>query len=602
MISLLYSHWDSFFHDKTGVQGCLIAGYLRSGFALIFLIDRTIQLFNLEYFFSPDRGVLPYRVSSQNYEIADWGRWSIFQWFPESNEFLWIFAGIGILQGIILLLGATAYPRLHLFGIYLNIMSFGNHNCLMWDAEDTMLRLWAIMFLFFPLNHCTIYDRFGLSPSSLSSSWPMWPFRIFQIEMLIVYMGASLGKFKAPAWQEGTAIYYISYGIGDYPGIFNPDFLYGRYGPLKLMAYTAMLLEGTCYISVWIPATRKLSIALMLILHIGIDLGMNMHMFEWLSILGWFVFLIQPTPTIVGEINTEEIKSPSGKKTLGVKTSILSLCKKTLTNVFVASFIISISLDSAPWNEIGKFLPTALKPARRKLMDARTKYFTYGLDYYLTSIGLSQGGDWGMYTDVFASINKYRIDAMLTNGTRVDNIWRSPDWSKMSNWHRKFNSRNINYYGHLPESEGELLHLMELASKPFLEQRNIVYSLTFVMECKDHKAHKMESSTGGFWGPVVKHPMNVLSEIEILVARVGHCQDALSADTCARLIEERFCKDLLEQCAKSCLKDCDGSNFIVEYYMYREAADDYHGYEDESDKEDGGNNVHITIDDMMEEL
>jgi len=570
IISSIYNWWDSFFHERTGIQGCRIAGYMRIGYALVFLIDRIVMIFNLDFFFSPDHGVLPYRVSRRNYELVDWNQRSIFQLYPESMEFVWIVALIGILQGVIVLLGATKYLRFHLFGIYLSIMSFQNQNALMWDGEDNMFRMWVIILLFFPLDHCTIYDGFGfgsssVSSSSLSSSWPMWVFRIFQIEMVIIYMGASLGKLAVTEWQEGSAIYHLTYGIEDYPGIFNPDFLFARYGPLKLLCWSALVFEATCYITVWIPALRKLSVVIMIFFHIGIDLSMNMHMFEWLSCLGWCVFLIQPAPTLGAEAKAVETKPSSDKEVIRTKISFLSFCKKALTNVFVASFIIMISLDSLPYEDVTPFFSEAFRPAWSRIVEKRQTFFQWTIDPYITPIGLSQQGDWGMYSNVFVDLIELRIDALLANGTQVDNIWRSPNWFEMSSWERKFNSRKSNYYSALDESQGELLHLVELVTKSFFEQGNVVETLSVVAEYRTHKDHKMES-TGGFWDPVVKHPMDVDSEKTILDLRVGDCEDALPTDTCARSMKEHGCKSLVEQCPKSCLTDCNGSNFVVEYW------------------------------------
>jgi hypothetical protein len=565
--------WNPFFHDRTGLEGCRIAGYMRIGFALLFLIDRIVMQFNLELFFSPDGGLLPYRISGQNYELADYNQLTIFQLYPESMEFIKIVAWIGILEGLIVLLGATRYPRLHMFGLYVNIMSFQNHNCMMWDGEDNMFRMWVILFLFLPLDHCTIYDGFGFGSSSKqsSSSWPMWPFRIFQIEMFIIYTGASLGKLVVTSWQNGSAIYRLTYGIEDYPGIFNPDFIFARYGPLKLLCWSALVLEASCYILVWIPALRKLSVVLMISLHIGIDLSMNMHMFEWLSSLGWCVFLIQPAPAIPVKKKKkakEDEKKPSvDAEAKSTKTPVGSFFQKALTNIFVASFIFTIAFDAIPYDDITPFLPKDLKPKWKEFAAKRKKLFDYHFDPYITPFGLSQGGDWGMYSNVHVELHDYRIDAKLANKTKVGNIWRSPDWFKMSNWERKFHSRLINYYDAVADNKAELLHLMELMTKAFLEQENIIVeTLEFVRECRTHKLHKMTSSTGGFWDPVVKYPMSISYEDDIISVRVGDCQDALATDTCARLIKEQGCVSLLDKCRKSCLKDCSGSNFIVEYW------------------------------------
>lgn len=587
MISYLSNLWDSFFHDRTGVQGCRIAGYMRVGFALCFLIDRIIMLFVLDFYFSPSNGVMPFRVTRHNWDLVGWHQKSLFALFPESEAFLWIFAILGILQGVILLLGATQHLRFHMLCLWLNILSFRNHNTLFWDGEDDLFKLWAFLLLFFPLDHCTIYDRFGfrISSSGASSSWPMWPFRIFQIEVMVIYMGASLAKIVVEEWQDGSALFWISYGIQDYPGIFNPDFLFGRYGPLKLMTWSSLLVEGLCYITVWIPALRNLSVSLMVLFHLGIDLSMNMNMFEWLACVGWCVFLVQPEKT-PKETKRKPKKNENRTKAIGD-----SFLKKAAINSFVATFIFVISLDCIPFAAIGKFIPQPLEPTWSTLVEGRNHLFNGYVDQIITPMGLSQGGDWGMYTNVEQALVVLRLDAELKNGTMVKNIWRSPDWSAMTDWERKFRCREANYYDSLPDLKNELLYFVEVISKPFVE-KNDVEGMVLTKETRAHYNLKMQPS-GGFWSPVLRPPMKAyFEEISLKVRLGGGCVDALSSDTCVQLIKERGCNTLGEQCRKSCSKDCSlFTSFVVDYWLDPDSFD----FEDEDDQsEHQGEDASVT--------
>ncbi len=560
---------------------------MRIGFCLCFLMDRILMLFFLDHYFSPTRGVMPYNVTRHNWELVGWNQYSLFALFPDSEAFLWIFSAMGILQGILVLLGATRWLRLHMLGIYLNILSFKNHNTLYWDGEDDMLRIWAFFLLFFPLDHCTVYDRFGVPSSqkcitntNATKSWPMWIFRLFQIELVVIYMGASLAKAVVPTWQNGSAMFRISYGIQDFPGIFNPEFLFGRYGPLKLLTWSALLVEGTCYITVWLPALRKTSIVLMILFHVGIDLSMNMHIFEWLSCIGWCVFWIQPEP----RNNKENVETDKNGKTSTKKHSG-SFLKKALLNGFIASFIFSISLDCIPFDAIGIIVPESITPAWGKIHAARNHIFNTYVDRILTPIGLAQGGDWGMYTNVDQEIIVLRLDAQLINGTVVKNIWRSRDWSQMTNWERKFYCRDGNFYESLPDNKNELLHFVEVISKSFVKE-NDVSALRVNKEIRAHYKLKMKSS-GGFWGPVLRPPMDAFFEETALKLVVGDCVNELSQDKCAELIQEQGCKVVGDQCKKSCSKECsEFSSFAVDFWLDPNSFhldDDYDDYDYEED-------------------
>ena len=169
----------------------------------------------------------------------------------------------------------------------------------------------AFLFLMFPMHTVTVFDSFGKKTKS-DDSWSMWPIRLFQIEMTFVYMGASLSKLNSRGWTSGEAMYWISYTSDYYPGVFNPDFLFNYLFPLKLFCWSAMFLEVTGWTLVWIPQTRFLAVIGMLLLHVGIDLTMNMYAFEWLAIIGWLVFMVQPTIPYVDPASAEkEKKVPS---------------------------------------------------------------------------------------------------------------------------------------------------------------------------------------------------------------------------------------------------------------------------------------------------
>ena len=552
---------------------------MRIGFALCFLVDRILMLFFLDFYFSPTKGVMPYRVTGHNWELVGWHQYSLFLLFPESEAFLWMFSGLGILQGVILLMGATRHLRWHMFGIYLNIMSFRNHNTLYWDGEDDMFRIWAFLLLFFPLDHCTIYDGFGTKTKPTSqSSWPMWIFRLFQIEIMVIYMGASLAKAVVPDWQNGSAIFSITYGIQDFPGIFNPELLFGRYGPLKILTWNSLLVEGTCYLTVWIPSLRKLSIGLMILFHVGIDLSMNMHMFEWLSCVGWLVFFVQPETDNDGE--KAETKSLTKKNKKNKKANVGSFLKTAVINGFVASFIVSISMDCIPFDAIGILLPESITPSWGKVHFARNRIFHNYIDPILTPLGLAQGGDWGMYTDVEQVVVNLRLDTQLTNGTIVKNIWRSPDWFQMTNWERKFHCREANFYDALVDNKNELLYFVEVMSKSFVEE-NDVKALEVIKENRAHYKLKMKSS-GGFWSPVLKPPMNAYFEETALKLGVGDCVNALPS--CPQLIKKRDCRSVAEQCRKSCSKHCsDFSSFAIDFWL---DPNSYHLDDDHDDVHD----------------
>ena len=98
-------------------------------------------------------------------------------------------------------------------------------------------------------------------------------------------------------------------------------------------------------------------------------------------------------------------------------------------------------------------------------------------------------------------------------------------------------------------------------------------------------------SSGGFWGPVIKPPMNAYFEEVALKLSVGTCVDELSPDTCAQLIKEKGCKSVSTQCEESCSKNCNAfSSLAVDFWLDPNSFvfdDDYgYVYSEEDDDED----------------
>ena len=89
-------------------------------------------------------------------------------------------------------------------------------------------------------------------------------------------------------------IFYISHMNDLYGGLFNPDFLFGYYYTAKFLTYSALVLEVVCPILLWFNKTRKPALISIVLFHIGMALAMNLNCFQYIMIVGWLSFLIQP--------------------------------------------------------------------------------------------------------------------------------------------------------------------------------------------------------------------------------------------------------------------------------------------------------------------
>ncbi|VEU40055.1 unnamed protein product [Pseudo-nitzschia multistriata] len=208
------------------------------------------------------------------------------------------------------LLRLLGHPSLHVFGILVTMVSFRNRGInMLYDMQDLLLLLVAFYSLWLPTAPSnTLF--------SACSGCPMWPFRLLQIQTSCIYVGAGFAKLldDGGQWIPGaggesgeedgddavfpglSAMHYLVHQQDFFGGVFRPDLLYGFEGPLKIATLASLVLECTCWFLVWVPRLRVPVVVAMVVFHLGIETGMNIHTFQWTSILCWTSFLVVPEP------------------------------------------------------------------------------------------------------------------------------------------------------------------------------------------------------------------------------------------------------------------------------------------------------------------
>ena len=238
-----------------------------------------------------------------------------------------------------------------------------------------------------------------------------------------------MGKLDGPAWIEGLAMYRISHTNDFYPGLLNPDFLFNRVLPSKLITWSSLFIELTCFITIWIPLLRIPTLVVVFAFHVGIDLAMNMHCFEWLTLVGWSSFLAQ--------------RDSSQKKA--------GLLRKSLSNLFIVGVLTLFSIDSFPMRYMYRLTPR--KPTN--YLTTKLRGMLWNLNNYqnmaydrifplLAATGIEQG-TWDMYSG-YPDDSNSRLEAVVRFRNGTNETWTSPDWLNMTWLERKRYARVMDYY------------------------------------------------------------------------------------------------------------------------------------------------------------
>ena len=100
--------------------------------------------------------------------------------------------------------------------------------------------------------------------------------------------------------------YYVSHLEDLYGGLFNPSLIYDYYWSARLMTHLAVIVEMVCPVLLWFERTRKPALVVVVLFHIGMALGMNLNCFQYIMIVGWLSFLVQPQQNTALSDTTED--------------------------------------------------------------------------------------------------------------------------------------------------------------------------------------------------------------------------------------------------------------------------------------------------------
>jgi hypothetical protein len=101
--------------------------------------------------------------------------------------------------------------------------------------------------------------------------------------------------------------------MSDNYGRLIPSSLFDLYALSAIATWTTLIIEGALPIALWIRPFRKWAIIAGFALHLGIELSMNLFLFQWIMMLGLLSFVIPnewvPKNTTTRVSDSEKIAS-----------------------------------------------------------------------------------------------------------------------------------------------------------------------------------------------------------------------------------------------------------------------------------------------------
>jgi hypothetical protein len=124
---------------------------------------------------------------------------------------------------------------------------------------------------------------------SVSDAQPVWPLRLIQFQVALIYLNSGLWKLFGPTWRDGSAVHdSLNLNIFHrFPNAAAPEYEWlltlGTYATLFWeLAFPVLLLHA------W---TRSAALISGCLLHIGLWLTLELGPFSWIMIASYVAFL-----------------------------------------------------------------------------------------------------------------------------------------------------------------------------------------------------------------------------------------------------------------------------------------------------------------------
>ncbi|MBA3859879.1 MAG: hypothetical protein C0507_23465 [Cyanobacteria bacterium PR.3.49] len=176
--------------------------------------------------------------------------------------------------------------------VALALLSMHNHMPFNINGGDAFVRLMVMYLCFSNCGDCYSIDRWLAVRRSGGNvpvvAKPAWALRVIQIQLAIVYMHTFVCKVNGQQWWDGTAVYFAT-RLEDLMRLQMP--LFDSLLFCKFLSWYTLVVEFAMFTLVWIKDLRYFVLASALILHLGIDMAINLPVFEWAFIFALVAFI-----------------------------------------------------------------------------------------------------------------------------------------------------------------------------------------------------------------------------------------------------------------------------------------------------------------------
>ncbi|MFV3408643.1 HTTM domain-containing protein [Bdellovibrio bacteriovorus] len=276
-LTTLTSGLNEFFFKPQPVHTVAL---LRVLFGVVLLINWFMVWSHLDTFWGVE-GI--YSLESA-LKMGSAFRFSLFELLPPDPRvpallaLVHLGAVIGVLFGL--------FTRTSIAVAFFTLISFHNRNVFVLNSSDIVIRNFLFLLFLTPCGDWLSVDRWwqvrrGLAPAEPVDKAP-WGLRLMQIQFSIIYIATVMFKMKGALWADGTAV-YVATRLDEF--VRMPLGLLNNLLVIKFLTWSTLAVELALGTLIWIRELRYWVLLAGVGLHLGIELSMNIPMFEWIMII-----------------------------------------------------------------------------------------------------------------------------------------------------------------------------------------------------------------------------------------------------------------------------------------------------------------------------
>lgn len=265
--------WDDFWFEAIDARQYAVLRIAFGCLSLVYLLEL------LPYAEAQFSGAGWLGEDTRQVESLNGGSWSLF-FLPYSNSTMFVYAvfAVGIATSVFLAFGWRS--RLNAAIAWLVWVSLWNRNPLILDGDDALIKLMCFYLMLSPCGNAWSVDAKLKTKAPLVAVWPL---RLIQFQIALLYFVSGWVKFYSPEWQDGSILpiilihpHYSRWDGWSLIHSINNDILSWL---SSLIANVIRWWELLFPLLIINSHTRKLCLIFGIIFHLGLLLTMNLRWF-----------------------------------------------------------------------------------------------------------------------------------------------------------------------------------------------------------------------------------------------------------------------------------------------------------------------------------